>query len=153
MLARTREGHEILAFLPHVATIPAEDAHIPLTWTLIIARHQGQVIWCYNPTRGQWETPGGGIEPGESLAECAARELREESSQIAQTLTFRGIFKICLAPDSRLEYGGLFSAEIDEIRPFIPNEETNELRLATTLEELPGQVSDVSRLLMLYAVS
>ncbi len=27
---------------------------------------------------GYWEFPGGGLEPGESLKECVARELREE---------------------------------------------------------------------------
>src|SRR5476651_895818 len=125
MLARTREGHELLTFLSGVSAIPPKDTHIPLTWTLVIARYKGQMIWCYNPARSQWETPGGGIEPGESLDECATRELHEESGQIALKLTFKGIFKIRLAPDHRLEYGGLFTAEIGELRPFVANDETS----------------------------
>jgi mutator protein MutT len=31
------------------------------------------------PSRGRWSLPGGRIEPGESAAEAAAREVREET--------------------------------------------------------------------------
>jgi mutator protein MutT len=31
------------------------------------------------PLEGQWSIPGGKVEPGESLADCVRRELREET--------------------------------------------------------------------------
>lgn len=37
------------------------------------------VLRAHDPEAGRWTIPGGHVEPGESLAECARRELREET--------------------------------------------------------------------------
>lgn len=37
------------------------------------------VLRAHDPEAGRWTIPGGHAEPGESLAECAAREVREET--------------------------------------------------------------------------
>lgn len=42
---------------------------------------QGQVLLiqrAYAPYRGYWTLPGGRLEPGESIEQCAVREVREE---------------------------------------------------------------------------
>lgn len=36
-----------------------------------------------DPAQPFWFTVGGGVDPGETLAECAARELREEAGIVA----------------------------------------------------------------------
>lgn len=36
----------------------------------------------HRPERSWWFTPGGGIDPGESARQCAARELREETGYV-----------------------------------------------------------------------
>lgn len=43
-------------------------------------RHEGRVLLvCQGPPRSpRWMLPGGGVDPGESLASALARELREE---------------------------------------------------------------------------
>jgi ADP-ribose pyrophosphatase YjhB (NUDIX family) len=33
----------------------------------------------YEPLAGQWSIPGGGVEVGETLTDCVAREIREET--------------------------------------------------------------------------
>ncbi len=47
-----------------------------------VIRRQGRYLLCRRPVRkrhgGLWEFPGGKLEPGETLARAAARELKEE---------------------------------------------------------------------------
>jgi len=149
MLARTREGHELLAFIVCDEPVaPDEDAHLPLTFTLIVAKHQDRYLLIYERARGQWEIPGGGIERGETPCACAERELFEETGQIAKPLTFRGLFKLRLQPEGKVEYGALYSTVLDEIRPFVPNEEADRIILWKQEETLDEHVSVLSTALI-----
>lgn len=62
----------------------AEDSI--LQFAVIIARHAGKWVFCRHKLRDTWEIPGGHREPSESIAETAARELREETGAIAFTI-------------------------------------------------------------------
>ena len=44
-----------------------------------------------DPNKGLWVAPGGKLEPDESPAECAIREMREESGLAVSELSLRGI--------------------------------------------------------------
>jgi mutator protein MutT len=55
-----------------------------------ILRRDGKILACQRKKGGRyefkWEFPGGKLEPGESVEECLARELREELSIIAHSI-------------------------------------------------------------------
>ncbi len=44
----------------------------------------------HDPQRSWWFTPGGGVDPGESAREAAARELREETGHIVNPDALEG---------------------------------------------------------------
>lgn len=147
MIARTREGHELLEFVRcEEPIVPAEDAHIPLTFTLVVAQYQERYLLIFDAIRDQWEIPGGGIEHGETPHDCARRELFEESSQIAEQLSFRGLFKFRM--QDKTEYGALYSTVLSEIRPFAPNAEAQRMTLRKPDDPLEEHVSILSTALI-----
>ncbi len=57
------------------------EASAPLEVTAGVIDREGRVLIarrCNGHLAGCWEFPGGKVEPGEGLAECLIRELREE---------------------------------------------------------------------------
>lgn len=43
-----------------------------------LIREKGRVLLARRADNGLWELPGGKLEPGETLAECLSREIKEE---------------------------------------------------------------------------
>ena len=99
-------------------------------YAILIAKENGQFLWCRQKGKTTWEIPGGHIEPGESPAEAARRELFEETG--AEDFTIRPIFD-CEAGGT----GVVFLAEVFR-RGEIPESEMEEVRLA---DEIPGEWS------------
>lgn len=84
-----------------MARLPA-----PRVCTAVVVERDGRVLllkrspgcWAWP---GHWAMPGGRLEPGESLAECCARELCEETGLRAGSFAFAGLTET-VAPDSHL---------------------------------------------------
>ena len=48
-------------------------------FVVIFTRYEGKWVYCWHKRRGSYEHPGGHVEPGETPAEAAKRELFEET--------------------------------------------------------------------------
>jgi len=61
---------------------PSPVSSHPILGVSTLVRHDGRVLLVRRgrePFAGLWSLPGGRVEPGEALAEAAAREVREET--------------------------------------------------------------------------
>ncbi len=82
-----------------------------LKFAVIAARSGGKWVFCRHRGRTTLEIPGGHREPGESVDQTAARELREETG--AKTFTLRPVCVYSVVRDDAAEsFGGLYTAEI-----------------------------------------
>lgn len=97
-------------------------------YAVIIAKHEGKLLWCRHKARDTWEVPGGHIEPGETAIEAAARELQEETGAtdftIAPVCWYRlhfndgGLGSISLLCAAEVHALSELHSEIAEIRTF-----------------------------------
>ncbi|TCS40438.1 NUDIX hydrolase [Reinekea marinisedimentorum] len=82
-----------------------------LEWAIIIAQHQRKLVLVKHKQRNTYECPGGTREPGESIDQCAHRELYEETGASEYQLTPIAAYSIRLH-DGRLSGGMMYRAEI-----------------------------------------
>lgn len=145
-LSVSRSGNELVEFLPPNGPL---DPAIPVTFTQVVTRYQHASVLVYVTERDQWETPGGGIEPGEHVDDCAVRELWEETGQVAAAIHHVGWFRIHFARDGRQEYGALYVAELAELRPFAGNDEIGRIMLWNGTDHV-DRLGDWSKAFMAY---
>lgn len=101
----------------------AEAAVTPVlapAFAVVLARGPAGIVLVFNRYRQVWELPGGLIDPGESVRDCARRELAEEASCDAAELEWSGIVEV---DDGRRHCGAVFRCTVAAVPAQIRNEE------------------------------
>ncbi|WP_220270063.1 NUDIX hydrolase, partial [Marinitenerispora sediminis] len=110
---------------------------------LMAAVFRGAVLLVFDRGRGQWELPGGRIEPGESPRRAAHRELREEAGRRTGPAHLAGMAEFDLATPvpgvRRREFAAVYRARLRRAGGgFVPNAEIAGVTLWRPGDELPG---------------
>lgn len=120
----------------------------PITHAFVVAKNKEGFLLLFNSWKDNWELAGGLIEPGETLRECAIREMFEETNQSPGRIEFKGLMKFKLR-NGKIEYGGLFSADIENERPFLMNEEANKIIFWDGIKDI-GYIDEIDKELLKY---
>lgn len=83
-----------------------------LKFAVILARSGGKWVFCKHRERTTLEIPGGHREPGETVEQTAARELREETGAAEFALRPVCVYSV-IRDDGPESFGGLYAAEIN----------------------------------------
>ncbi|MEU5884116.1 NUDIX hydrolase [Spirillospora sp. NPDC047279] len=128
VLARDAKGNVLTAFLPAADTPRAPD-DVPMCAALIAVWHGRELLLVFDRFRDGWELPGGRIDPGETPAQAAVRELREESGLHLPDLTLAGYARFRLTGPPREECAAVYTAHAPtRVQEFTPNEEISAIR-------------------------
>lgn len=147
-LVTTRTGDQLLAFHPGAELQPLEEyPDLPLTFACVIPRFNGKVLFVFNLWRQEWELPSGLIEPGDSPYDTAMRELREESGQVTDSLTYVGLLLLGLKKGTQLELGAVYRCELERLQAFRENIETARYMLWDLHEAIEGHVNEIAYVL------
>lgn len=107
-----------------------------LKYAVILAKYNGKYVFVKHRERETLEMPGGHREPGENIAQTAARELYEETGAAKHSL--RQICPYSVEKDGGTSYGMLFYAEVTELGE-LPH---SEIERVVLLDEPPRGLSD-----------
>lgn len=114
----------------------------PVAGSFAVVRCKNKHLMCYNVWCKQWELPAGRREEDETPKECAIRELFEETGQVVSDLEFKGLLKSKNTASGDIRYNPVYFTVINYIQSFIENEETSEIKLWDSIEEI-GYIDSV----------
>jgi 8-oxo-dGTP pyrophosphatase MutT (NUDIX family) len=86
----------------------------------------GRVALVHRPRYDDWTLPKGKLDPGESFEEAAVREVEEETGLHSHLL--RELPATNYVVNGRPKIVRYWLMEVDSDSPFVPNDETDELR-------------------------
>jgi 8-oxo-dGTP pyrophosphatase MutT (NUDIX family) len=75
------------SYLGRLRALAGDEVLVLVGARCVVRDDQGRVLLIRRSDNGQWAWPAGAMEIGESIAECAARELWEETGLEATALT------------------------------------------------------------------
>lgn len=108
-----------------------------MQFAVIMARYNCEWIFVQQKSRNTWEIPGGRIEADESVFDCAARELMEESGAVKFALFPILIYGVEKEGEEE-NFGMLFFADVHEMGPLPIEFEMSKQQLTV---ELPKKLS------------
>ncbi len=92
-----------------------------------------------------WQFPGGGVEPGESAAENAAREVLEETGyRLTAEPTLFGFYHVVNATTNRDHISVFLCRDFQVAQPFAPNAEIAEAGWFD-VDGLPAETTEATR--------
>ena len=110
-----------------------------LKFAVIISKYNGKWVFCKHKERNTYEIPGGHREDGESVLECAERELTEETAALKFSITPICVYSVTgknrVNSTGEETFGMLFFAEIFEFS----NELNSEIELVRLFDSLPSE--------------
>lgn len=83
-----------------------------LKFAVIIARHNGKLIFCKHKDRDTYEVPGGHREHGEDILATAKRELREETGAVDFDIKPVCVYSVVDDRENTETFGMLYTADI-----------------------------------------
>jgi 8-oxo-dGTP pyrophosphatase MutT (NUDIX family) len=70
---------------------PAANSIVPSV-TCVILDDMGRLLLVHRTDNGLWALPGGGVDPGESVSDAVAREVKEETGIVVKVRQLTGVY-------------------------------------------------------------
>jgi len=147
MIITNRRGDVFLDFIPgSEPVVPEADRAIPLTHALVVARHQGKVLFIFNTRKRSGSARRHDRRGRDARSVRRPRTVRGEQPADRDPDLSRPD-EVPFAADQRLEFGALYSGALETVAPFVANAESDKIILWDLVSDI-GYVDEIDRKLV-----